>query len=199
MTEQPAPQAETAPTRGNLSARFGSTRARVVAAVVAIAVIAGIIVWIVSGGSSSSSPDVASPIAPLALSAGGLHTLAKNVPQPIYWAGEQRGHLYELTRTKSGNVYIRYLPQGVKAGAPGAKYLVIGTYPFTNAFTALKAVANGKQISIPGGGIAVVDPKDPKSVHLAWPNVLYQIEVFDPSPATARSIAVSGSVRPVAG
>jgi hypothetical protein len=191
----------TPPARQTAPGRFGSTRAQVAAAAVVLAAVAGIIVWIAVGGSSSSSPatTTASPIAPVALSASGLQTLAKTVPQPIYWAGPQSGKLYELTRTTTGNVYIRYLPPGVKAGAPGAKYLIVATYPFANAFHALQAVANGKQISIPGGGIAVVSTSDPKSVHLAWPGVRYQIEVFDPSPATARSVAVSGTVRPVSG
>jgi hypothetical protein len=176
---------------------------RLAAAGGAVAVAAGIIVWAVTGGSSNSKPTSgpvgATPIAPVALSLSGLQTLAKTVPQPIYWAGPKSGYLYELTRTSSGNVYIRYLPHGVHAGAKGSQYLVVATYPYPNAFNALQAVANGRQISVPRGGIGVVDAKDPKSVHIAYPGLSYQIEVYDPSPATARRIAASGAVRPAAG
>ena len=92
---------------------------------------------------------------------------------------------------------MRYLPLGVKAGAPEGKYLIVATYPFPKAFAALQAVAHGSQIGLPGGGIAVVDQAYPKSVHLAYPGVAYQVEVFDPSPARARQVAVSGDVQPV--
>jgi hypothetical protein len=203
MTEMTEPARETGTPSApkGLSERFSSTRVRVAAGVGTLVVVAGIVVAIVVGGSSSSTPGSAgvNPIAPVALSASGLRTLAKNVPQPIYWAGPQSRKLYELSRTANGNVYIRYLPPDVKAGAKGAKYLIVATYPYPNAFKALQAVANGKGISIPGGGIALVGATDPKSVHLAWPGVRYQVEVFDPSPSTARSVAVSGAVRPVGG
>jgi hypothetical protein len=43
----------------------------------------------------------------------------------------------------------------------------------------------------------VVDKTYTKSVHVAYPGVAYQVEVYDPSPATARTVAVSGDVRPV--
>jgi hypothetical protein len=171
----------------------------VVGAVAALVVAAGIIAWAVSGGlgSKSSGARRITPISPVGVSATGLRTLAHSVPQPIYWAGPKPGYLYELTRTAQGNVFIRYLPPGVSAGAKQANYLVIGTYPFTNALQALKAVSHGRGVGIPGGGLALVDAKYPKSVHLAFPLVNYQVEVYDPSPARARSVALSGAVRPV--
>jgi hypothetical protein len=58
-------------------------------------------------------------------------------------------------------------------------------------------VANGKGIEIPGGGLALVHEGYRKSVHLAYPGVDYQVEVYDPSPRVARRVAVSGKVRPV--
>lgn len=178
---------------------FNSTRTRVAAGAVVLAVVVGIVVWVIvgGGGSSSTSPNV-TPIAPIALSASGLKTLARTVPQPVYWAGPQSGRLYELSRTSNGNVYIRYLPPGVKAGAPAAKYLAIATYPLKNALQVLNANANGNGVSIPHGGIAIVDPKNPKDVRLAYPGVAYLLEIYDPS-GNARSIAVSGGVRPVSG
>src|SRR5262249_40129589 len=99
--------------------RFASTRARLIILVVVALVVAAAIIVPLATRDSKSSPSVA-PIAPVALSASGLATLAQNVPQPIYWAGPKSGQFYELTRTKVGNVYIRYLPPGVKAGAPGS-------------------------------------------------------------------------------
>jgi hypothetical protein len=177
------------------------TRVRLVSGVVALGAAAGIIAWLVIGNGSSkqgtSGPVVAKPIAPVALSASGLRTLAGAVGQPIYWAGPKAGYLYELTRTSTGNVFIRYLPRGVKAGASGAKYLVVATYPYAGALAALQAVANGQGIKLSGGGIALVDANHPTSVHVAYPGVAYQVEVYDPSPSIARSVAVSSALRPV--
>lgn len=167
-------------------------------AVIALAVVAGVITWVVA--SRDSSPSTAGPVAssvePVALNASGLRTLALTVGEPIYWAGARAGYLYELSRTDNGNVFIRYLPPGVEAGAKGAKYLIVATYPFSDAFAALEKVAGGRGVQVPGGGLALVDEKYPKSVHLAFPNVNYQVEVFDPSPKRALAVATSGQVRP---
>jgi hypothetical protein len=166
--------------------------------VVAVAVVAIVAAWIVLGrGSSSDSTSKANAVGPIGLSASGLKTLAGAVGQPIYWAGPKDGDVYELTRTTTGNVFVRYLPQGTKVGAKEANYLVIATYPFKNALQALKNVANGREITLTGGGIALVDAKYPKSVHVAYPGVNYQVEVYDPSPARSLAVARSGVVRPV--
>lgn len=170
-------------------------------AVLAIAVAGGFIAWLAIGRGSSSSPTdtvgpVAKPTGPVALSASGLRTIAGAVQQPIYWAGPKSGYKYEFTRTATGKVFIRYLPPGVKAGAPGSNYLIVATYPFANAMASLQAGAKGREISLAGGGIALVDKAYPKSVHVAFPGVGYQIEVYDPSPARAREAATSGDIQP---
>jgi hypothetical protein len=148
------------------------------------------------GNSSAPSKPKAKPIAQVGLSASGLRTLAAGVGQPIYWMGPKRGYLYELTRTRTGNVFIRYLPPGVNAGTRNPE-LTIATYPYRHALQALRNVANGREFRLSGGGIAVVDQKYPKSVHIAYPGVNYQVEVYDPSPARSRQVVLSGDVRPV--
>jgi hypothetical protein len=169
-----------------------------VGALIAVAAIGGIVAWLVLGRTSSNKASTVkvTPIEPVALSDSGLATLAKTVGQPIYWAGPRNGYLYELRRTSNGDVYVRYLPPGVEAGAPGAKYLTVATYPFPGAFQALKRVTDGRQISIPGGGVALIDSTYKKSLHLAYPKVDYQVEVFDPSAARALAVARSGRVQP---
>ncbi len=199
MHEQPASHIESAPAPRKRGGVLGRTRVRL-GAVIVLAIAAGVIAWVLVGRGSSSpgtAGPVAQPIQPVALSASGLRTLARGVAQPIYWAGPKQGYMYELTRTTAGRVYVRYLPAGVKAGVSGSSYLIVATYPYPNALSALKAVSHGAQITIPGGGVAVVDQKYAKSVHMAYPGVAYQIEVYDPSPAVARSVAVSGDVSPV--
>ena len=191
--------------------RTGRRRPRLrVGAAVALAAGAGLAAWAIVGhdgaGSSSTSSvsppapattaATAKPIGPVALSVKGLRTLTSSVHQPVYWAGPQAGYLYELTRTSTGRVFIRYLPPGVKAGAKQQKYLIIATYPFVNPVKALKNLS-GTHLVIPGGGVAMVDRVHPQSVHLAYPGVDDQVEIYDPSPARSLRIARSGEVRPV--
>ena len=45
--------------------------------------------------------------------------------------------------------------------------------------------------------MALVDESYPNSVHVAYPGVDYQVEVYDPSPARAREVATSGLVQRV--
>ena len=67
----------------------------------------------------------------------------------------------------------------------------------TRALAGLTAVAGKTGQRLPGGGLMVPSARYPKSVHLACPDGAYEIEVFDPVPGQARTIALSGQVRPI--
>jgi hypothetical protein len=143
-------------------------------------------------------PRPAQPPAVSAASIAGLKALAATVGHPIYWDGPKPGYTYELTRTSSGNVFVRYLPAGVHVGTR-KPYLTVATYPFPNALRALQRTVKDPSAvtKLPGGGIAVTDSSYPKSVHLAWPHVDVEVEVFDPDPAAAQQVATSGAVTTV--
>ena len=192
VTNQPAPVGD-----GSSSGTSRKTSTSI-AIVVALALVAGLIAWIVidrsdSDSSSSTTPTattpttqgpaaIATPVGPVAVSATRLSALAASTGHLVYWAGPVAGQRYEFTRTSADNIYVRYLPNGVPAGTKSANYLVIATYPFPKAFAALKRTANGSEVKIPGGGIALVSTDYPQSVHFAFPGVAYQGEVYDPSP-----------------
>jgi hypothetical protein len=146
-------------------------------------------------------------IGPILLSASGLKAEAKLIGQRIYWAGPQKGLSYEFTRDTSGDVYVRYLPEGVTDGTPGAQFLIVATYPFDSAYETLKQwgsdVAPG-----PGRSLVYAKPDDPSSALIAFrrdcPKSLwaqgcglpYQIELYDPAPAVSAKAAVeSGQVK----
>jgi hypothetical protein len=152
-------------------------------------------------GSSSSSTKTNPVRAPArGVSEQQLSRLAGTVGHAIYWAGPQSGKRYELSRTKDGRIFVRYLPKDVNVGDPQPKYLAVGTYPQSNAFSVLKATAKKQHaslIALRDGGKAFVDAKHPTSVYLAYPGSNYQIEVFDPSAAHARALVVSGKILPV--
>lgn len=208
MDERELKPKEAAGTTGDPATR-NRPRFRIGAAV-AIAAGAGLAAWAIvehgrqadSSPASAASPPTATaattakPIGPVALSAQGLRTLMSTVDQPVYWAGPRAGFVYELTRTNTGKVYIRYLPAGVQVGSKKQIYLIVATYPFANSLEALKKLG-GTHVTIPRGGVAMVDQSHPQSVHLAYPGVDDQIEVYDPSPARSLRVARSGTVVPV--
>lgn len=168
--------------------------------VIAVAVVAGFVAWVivrqVSGG-SPVKPAAKAPALPVALS--GLRTLAAAVPSPIYWIGPQAGFTYELTQASGNQTFLRYLPAGVPAGSTAA-FLTIGTYPVANAFAVTRkaAAASGSvTVRIKKGGVAFYNKSNPSDVYFAYPGTGYQIEVYDPSPGRAAELVSSGQVKPV--
>jgi hypothetical protein len=118
----------------------------------------------------------------------------------VYWAGPRERHTYELTRPTDGNVYVRYLPAGVRAGDERPDFTTVGTYPRPRALARLRALARDAQgvtFRVPHRGFAVYARGRPTSVYLAFPGEDVQVEVYDPSPQRARQIARSGRVRPI--
>jgi hypothetical protein len=155
------------------------------------------------GGSTAETQKTTTTVtrAPAAgASVSELTRLSGSLGRPVFWAGPKPGNTYELSRTKDGRVFIRYLPSGVKSGDPRPNFLSVGTYPQAKAFATLKATAKkqGEQtIAVRGGGLAFVDRTHPTSVYVAYPGSDYQIEVYDPSPARSRQLVVSGKLVPL--
>lgn len=178
-----------------------------IGAVIALALLAGFVAWVVidrtgndsaTTTSSTSGPTgITSAVGPVAASEKVLSALVANVGHTVYWAGPIAGETTEFTKTTIDRVYVRYLPKGVNVGDKRADFLIIATYPFPNAYAALKKAAKGSEVKIPGGGIALVSKTNPKSVYFAFPKAAYQGEVYDPSPKEAFRVATSGTLRPV--
>lgn len=89
------------------------------------------------------------------------------------------------------------LPQGATVGNRRASYRVVATYPYAGALAAVKAFPGGKQTALPHGGVVVSTSADPKSVHLAYPGLNYEIEVYDRVPGHALATVLAGRVVPV--
>jgi len=185
-------------------ARLSSVR---IGAVVALAVAAAFVIWLVvrknddsSSTTTTTSTEAVKPIGPVAATAAALRAASTEAKQPIYWIGPRPGQTYELTRTAGGRVYVRYLPAGAKIGNRRAKYTIVGTYPTPDALKVLKDLTkqpNEKSVPAPGGGIAVYDASAPTNVYVAFPGSDVQIEVFDPSAKKALRLVTTGRVAPV--
>ena len=188
-------------------------------ALVVIALAAGFVFWLgrTSQGPASLAPAVARPIpppssrsaapsrprslafGPVVLGARELRAQAAAFGQAVWWAGPLTGRRYELSRSKTGNVLVRYLPRGVRAGDRRA-FPTVGTYPVANAFATSVELAGkpgfvGRKLS--GGGFAYYRETRPTSVYVVYPDLEYEIEVFDPSPARARGLVAGGRIRPL--
>jgi len=173
-----------------------------IGAVVAVALAIAFIIWLIvrgGGGSSGTTSTSTLPAAhPKAATLAQLRALAIKAGHPIYWAGPESGRVYELTVTSSGRIYVRYLPHGVSVGN-GGSYTFVGTYPFPNAYQALKTLAKHGDVSftVPGNGVAVYSTSTPTNVYVAFPGTNEEIEVYDPSPAHVRALIASGQIAPV--
>ena len=167
---------------------------------VAVVAAAAIVGWLVLAHRGADTPAKVAT-GPVLVSAAQLASTAHSLGRPVYWAGPRDNWSYELTVTKIGRVYVRYLPRGAKAGDPRSSFLTVGTYPGANAYGNLKKVSTGPAVHsnlLPEGGLMVAPKSLPKSVYIAYPNGDYQVEVYDAAPGAARRLTLNGLIAPVA-
>jgi hypothetical protein len=154
---------------------------------------------VASGQVAPAIGSVTGSAAARAASPADLKQLATALQHPIYWVGSRAGTTYELKKTSNGNVYVRYLPQGVQVGVD-KPYLTIGTYPVQNALAVTQAQstkADAVRIPIGGGAVAFYNKTHNTSVYLAFPGSDVQVEVYDPTSGTAVHLVSSRRVAPV--
>ena len=170
----------------------------------AVVAIAGLLLLRGGGDEAPVTPASSAPVAvstPAAIvDADALRSLSAQLGHPLYWVGERPGARLELTREGNGDVYVRYLTGGAKAGDPRAEFVTVGTYPVPDAVAAVRRAAAeaGAQVApIAHGGVAFSNPTNPGNVYLAYPGADYQIEVFTPSGDEALRLVSSGRVAPV--
>jgi hypothetical protein len=171
------------------------------AAIVGLLIAAIVVVlFIVLKNNDDGNSEPAATSGAEGVSVSQLRNVASSVDHPVYWAGERPGKRYELTITDQGNIFVRYLDPDTPVGSRSVASLTIGTYPVADAFAATKSVAakpGSKTGQTPDGGFVVTNSDNPNSVYIAYPGSDHQIEVYDPNPKTAFSLAESGAVVPI--
>lgn len=135
---------------------------------------------------------------PAAMSTEKLAAFASSHDGPVYWAGTLASRKLEVTTTSVGT-FVRYLPLDAPVG-DSARAITVGTYPLRNAYAT--AVSRAKTPAMTsretsGGGLVVWSQKLPTSVYLAFPGVPQLVEVYAPDADDARTLALSGRIRPV--
>jgi hypothetical protein len=189
----------TAPDQAPATSGRRAPRIRV-GAIIAVALGVGFLVWlvVVRDDSSGTSPSSQRRATAQAVSEDALSKLSERTRRPIYWAGRDSSTEYELSRTASGLVYVRYLPKGVSIGSDDP-YLTVGTYPLRNAYAVTRTVSrrSTSRVIPMDGAVAFYGKRSPTHVYVAYPGIDYQIEVYDPSPSKARQVVTSGRLGPV--
>jgi hypothetical protein len=178
------------------------TRGFRVTAVIAIAVVAGFLVWYFAIRDTGSSTGTFNGGKPTQISdtTGGVGDLANSAGHPVYWVGPQPGTKLEATLLTNGDAYVRYLTQNAPIGSQQPDFLTVGTYPVPKAYKALQKVATQSGAIVKhgaNGALVVTNDSNPRSVYIAYPNKNIQIEVFDPDANRALQLATSGAVTPV--
>jgi len=136
--------------------------------------------------------------APVTVSPAELASFAGSLGAPVYWAGLLRARTLELTRTDVGT-FVRYLPAGATVGGSN-RALTVATYPMRGAYTTATRRATVEGIAsrrTRNHGLAVWNEERPTSVYVTFRGVPSLIEVYSPQAKEARTLALSGQLRPV--
>jgi hypothetical protein len=167
-------------------------------ALIVLLVAVAVVAFLVLRSDDNGSSEPASTNGPEGISQQGLVDLAKSVDHQVWWAGPRSGSRYELTIADNGNIFIRYLDPNTPVGSRDVASLTVGTYPAAGANLDVAAKRPGaKTGKTPDGALVVTNSDSPTSVYIGYPDSDHQVEVFDPNPKEAFSLATSGAIVPV--
>lgn len=185
------------------SAKAASNRRMLRIGIVALAILVGVIAWVATSGDDdggSAEAPASGGVEPAIVSAGELEELAEASGHSVYWAGTLPGKEIEASEDEAGNFQIRYLDEGAEAGGGDAAVLTIGSYPLADPAAAVEGFADRKTSrahTAPDGREVAFSLEKPTSVYFAGADGDVQVEVYDPDPRRAMSLALSERVQPV--
>lgn len=166
-----------------------------------VAVTAILTALIVLGLTQQISPTLSDRTTLAAQTSGGvclteseLKSIVKENDIQAYWTGPLKGATYTLNSSTAGQVFIRYVPEGEKCDDVRPNFRVIATYQETDAFSTTESAgttADGVSLLNADGSIVYFNKNVPTNIYLAYPGIDYQIEIYDPDPKEAVSIATT--------
>lgn len=133
----------------------------------------------------------------VALTEAQLRVQVKAIGSSIYWAGSVANSLYTLNHIKSGQDFIRYLPDGKGLSDQSQNYRVIATYEDATAYATVTTAAKtngGVSLTNPDGSFVYYSKATPTHVYLVFKNLPYQIEIFDPVPGASLKLATTPGI-----
>ena len=122
-----------------------------------------------------------------------LESLVEKKNLEVYWAGPRPGYLYTLDARQKDSAFLRYIKKDAKATDVVSNSRVIATYKsdlaFENSVAAAKRAGN-TGFTNPDQSVAFYSTAKSTDVYLAFPKKKIQIEIFDPIPGQALSLAI---------
>jgi len=155
------------------------------------------------GVSNSPLTTAANPITSgqVALTESELISAVKTAGGSIYWTGSTAGAKYTFNNVADDQNFIRYLPGGNGLTDTAQNYRIIATYKDSTAFETMQTAAksaSGVSITNPDGSIVYYLKASPLHVYVAFKNLPYQIEIFDPTPGASLKLATTpGTLKPI--
>lgn len=133
----------------------------------------------------------------VALTESELISAVKTAGVPVYWFGPSAGAKYAFNNVAEDQNFIRYLPGGNGVDDTANNYRIIGTYQDEKAYETMQKAAgstDGVSATNPDGSIVFYSKATPLHVYLAFKNLPYQIEIFDPKPGAALKLATTPGI-----
>ena len=125
-----------------------------------------------------------------------LINVVEQLKSTVYWVGPLKDARYTINATTPGQIYVRYLPNGNGVNDLSAKYRVIATYSEPNAYESTAAAgneANGVSFFTPEGSVVHYNKSVQNNVYVAYKDIAYQIEIFDPLNSEALKLATTSN------
>ncbi len=184
----------------NASNQEKHTKQFFAALIVATALISSLITF---GIANQISPQLADRTTLAAQTSGGVCLSEKELRALIaennvvaYWTGPLKDATYSINTVTAGQVFIRYIPKGKECGSTSPDFRVIATYAEADAFNSTQQAGNqaeGVSLANPDGSVVYFNKNAPSNVYLAYPGIDYQIEIYDPDPKTAVTLATTSN------
>ena len=151
------------------------------------------------GASTSPLATTVNPVTSgkVALTEAELISAVKAVGGSIYWLGSAAGAKYTFNNVADDQNFIRYLPGGNGLTDTEQKYRIIATYKDATAYQTMKTAAksdSGVSFTNPDGSIVYYLKASPLHVYLAFKDLAFQIEIFDPTPGAALKLATTPGI-----
>jgi hypothetical protein len=130
------------------------------------------------------------------LTEGELKNVISENKIQAYWTGPLKDATYSINSATAGQVFIRYIPKGEECGSTAASFRVIATYAEADAFSATQQAGNqaeGVSLANTDGSVVYFNKNAPSNVYVAYPGIDYQIEIYDPNPKTAVTLATTSN------
>jgi hypothetical protein len=165
--------------------------------VLAVALIAGLGALIASRGDEQAEPPTTSTAR--VVTEQDLAEIGAEAGHPVYWAGEKEGSDLSAIEGEDGSIEVRYVEDGALAESGIASFPTVITYPIPDPGAALARYAARRDSVVhrSGEGREVVSSEDsPTSAYFVSPDDRVQVEVYDPVPGRALSVALGAQVQP---